>query len=60
MAAGSDPLWEMRNAPLQQVHGDAILSSTTLERARRELAFFFTELMLGEDKIAGPTVIETT
>jgi nucleoside diphosphate kinase len=51
LASGNDPVWQLRNAPLQAQHGDLILSSTTLERARREAAFFFGELLLGEDQI---------
>jgi len=51
MAASTDPLWQLRNAPLQDVHGEVILSSTSLERARKELAFFFDHLMTGDDQI---------
>jgi len=37
---------------LQKSYGEAmILSSASLEKARKELAFFFSTLMLGEDRI---------
>jgi len=54
--AGNDPVWQLRHASLQQQHGDAVLSSNTVGNARKELAFFFEELMYGEDAIAARPV----